>query len=384
MLPIVFAVGMFWALPQALAQGTSSLFHLGLGVRDVGFQLLTAIAKLTILIGWMLIIRRSPYIYRTFQYHGAEHKSIYTYESGKALSVENARQQTTLHPRCGTTFIVMVALVSIVVFSALGPLLPQLGLGKLADNLLFFALKLPFLPLGRGHHIRAAARARQVLHEGPRPNLALAGLPRAKDHHHRAGRRAARGRAVGPARHARTRAKGRPSRSRDGAELRRLRDTDDARRSACGMIPVAKLESIVRRYAELDQLLCDPKVFGDPQKLNSFNRERSGLSQIVEAFQEWRAVEKHVAEDREAMNDPELGPLVKQELPELEAKLEGIEQRLFVLLLPKDSQRRKEHAARNPRRHGRRRSRAVRRRFAAHVHALRRDARLAARAPVQQ
>jgi peptide chain release factor 1 len=102
------------------------------------------------------------------------------------------------------------------------------------------------------------------------------------------------------------------------------------------MIPVGKLESIVRRYAELDQLLCDPKVFGDPQKLNSFNRERSSLSNIVEAFNEWRAIEKHVAEDREAMNDPELGPLVKQELPELEEKLENLEQRIFVLLLPKD------------------------------------------------
>jgi len=102
------------------------------------------------------------------------------------------------------------------------------------------------------------------------------------------------------------------------------------------MIPVGKLESIVRRYAELDQLLCDPKVFGDPQKLNSFNRERSSLSNIVEAFNEWRAVEKHVAEDREAMNDPELGPLVKQELPELEEKLSQLEQRIFLLLLPKD------------------------------------------------
>ena len=102
------------------------------------------------------------------------------------------------------------------------------------------------------------------------------------------------------------------------------------------MIPVGKLESIVRRYAELDQLLCDPKVFGDQHKLNSFNKERSGLSNIVEAFQEWRAVEKHVAEDREALSDPELGPLVRQELPELEAKLVDIEQRIFVLLLPKD------------------------------------------------
>jgi uncharacterized protein YqhQ len=143
---VIFMIGLFWALPQAFAQGASSVLGLGLDVRDVRFQLLTAAAKLSILIGYMLLIRRLPEIYRVFQYHGAEHKSIFTYESGEALTVENARPKTTLHPRCGTTFIVMVALVSIIVFSALGPLLPHLGLSKLADNLLFFALKLPFLP----------------------------------------------------------------------------------------------------------------------------------------------------------------------------------------------------------------------------------------------
>ena len=145
-LSVVFAIGVFVALPQAFAAGASGLLGLNLDVRDVRFQLLTAAAKLTILIGYMLLIRRLPEIYRVFQYHGAEHKSIYTYESGEALTVENARPKTTLHPRCGTTFIVMVALVSIFVFSALGPLLPHLGVGKLADNLLFFAFKLPFLP----------------------------------------------------------------------------------------------------------------------------------------------------------------------------------------------------------------------------------------------
>jgi uncharacterized protein YqhQ len=145
-LSAVFAIGIFVALPQAFAAGASGVLGLGLDVRDVRFQLLTAAAKLTILIGYMLLIRRLPEIYRVFQYHGAEHKSIYTYESGEALTVDNARPKTTLHPRCGTTFIVMVALVSILVFSALGPLLPHLGGGKLADNLLFFAFKLPFLP----------------------------------------------------------------------------------------------------------------------------------------------------------------------------------------------------------------------------------------------
>ena len=145
-LSAAFAIGIFVALPQAFAAGASSLLGWGLDVRDVRFQLLTAAAKLSILIGYMLLIRRLPEIYRVFQYHGAEHKSIFTYESGEALTVDNARPKTTLHPRCGTTFIVMVALVSIFVFSALGPLLPHLGLGKLADNVLFFALKLPFLP----------------------------------------------------------------------------------------------------------------------------------------------------------------------------------------------------------------------------------------------
>ena len=147
MISVAFAIGLFVALPQAFAAGASSLFKLNLDVRSPLFQLLTASAKLTILVGYMLLIRRLPEIYRVFQYHGAEHKSIYTYESGAELTVENARSRTTLHPRCGTTFIVMVALVSILVFSALGPFLPQLGLGKLADNVLFFLLKLPFLPL---------------------------------------------------------------------------------------------------------------------------------------------------------------------------------------------------------------------------------------------
>lgn len=146
-LSIVFALGLFVALPQAFAAGTSHVFHLGLDVRQPLFQLITGAAKLGIVIGYMLVIRRLPEIRRVFQYHGAEHKSIYVYEGGQPLTVENARSKTTLHPRCGTTFLVMVALVSILVFTALGPFLPRVGLGALADNVLFFLMKLPFLPV---------------------------------------------------------------------------------------------------------------------------------------------------------------------------------------------------------------------------------------------
>lgn len=144
---IAMALAIFVALPQAFAQGVSSGLNLGLDVRSSQFQLLTGAAKLTIVVGYMLAIRRIPEIYRVFQYHGAEHKSIYAYEGGKSLALSDARPQTTLHPRCGSTFLVMTALVSILIFTAIGPLLPAVGLGRLGDNVAFFLMKLPFLPL---------------------------------------------------------------------------------------------------------------------------------------------------------------------------------------------------------------------------------------------
>lgn len=144
---ILLAIGLFVALPQFLATGANWLFGLGLDLRSAGFQVLTGMSKMLILVGYMFLIRQSSEFYRMFQYHGAEHKSIYTYEAGEELSVENARKKTTLHPRCGTTFLVMVALVSIVVFSALAPLLPNFGESLLLGNVLLLLLKLPFLPL---------------------------------------------------------------------------------------------------------------------------------------------------------------------------------------------------------------------------------------------
>jgi uncharacterized protein YqhQ len=146
-LSILFAVGLFVMLPQAFAAGTNAALGLGLDVRSAAFQALTGLGKITIVVGYMLLIRRIPEIYRVFQYHGAEHKAIHAYESGDGLSAEAARAKTTLHPRCGTTFLVMVALVSMIVFSAVGPLLPKFGGSALVDNVALFAIKLPFLPV---------------------------------------------------------------------------------------------------------------------------------------------------------------------------------------------------------------------------------------------
>lgn len=148
-LMLVMMIGFMIALPQAAAAGMNKLLGLNLDVQSPGFQAMTGAFKLTIVVGYLFVVRRVfPDIRRVFQYHGAEHKTISTYEAGEALTVENARAKTRLHPRCGTTFLVMVALVSILVFTAVGGFLPKINTGKVVlDNLLFFAEKLPFLPL---------------------------------------------------------------------------------------------------------------------------------------------------------------------------------------------------------------------------------------------
>ncbi|AKV00901.1 hypothetical protein AKJ09_07564 [Labilithrix luteola] len=148
-LMLVVMVVFLIALPQAAAAGMNKLLKFGLEVQSPGFQAMTGAFKLTIVIGYLFVIRRFlPDIRRVFQYHGAEHKTISTYEANEPLTVANARAKTTLHPRCGTTFLVMVALVSILVFTAVGGFLPKIQTGKvLLDNVIFFAEKLPFLPL---------------------------------------------------------------------------------------------------------------------------------------------------------------------------------------------------------------------------------------------
>ena len=148
---LVVAIAFFVALPQGAAAGVNRLAHLGLEVQSAGFQALTGAFKLAVVISYLLLIRRVREIRRVFQYHGAEHKTISTYEAGEALTVENARRKTTLHARCGTTFLVMVALVSILVFTAIGAALPRIHTGSiLLDNVAFFLLKLPFLPFIAG------------------------------------------------------------------------------------------------------------------------------------------------------------------------------------------------------------------------------------------
>ena len=151
-LMVILMVGFMIALPQAAAAGINRVLGLGLDIQSPGFQALTGGFKLAIVVGYLLLVRNAfADIRRVFQYHGAEHKTITTYEAKEPLTVESARAKTTLHPRCGTTFLVMVAMVSILVFTAVGGFLPKIQTGNAAlDNVIFFLEKLPFLPLIAG------------------------------------------------------------------------------------------------------------------------------------------------------------------------------------------------------------------------------------------
>ncbi len=147
--PMLFIMIAFLiALPQVTAAGIMKVLHVDWPVTSVQFQALTGGVKLGIVLGYLLLIRRMADIRRVFQYHGAEHKTISTYEANEPLDVEHARAKTTLHPRCGTTFLVMVVIISIFVFSVLGAIVPPIHTSsKLLDNALFLLVKLPSLPI---------------------------------------------------------------------------------------------------------------------------------------------------------------------------------------------------------------------------------------------
>lgn len=104
---------LFFYLPLFLAELT--------GVKgSIAFNLVDGVFRLVIFLGYLLMIARWKEMKRVFMYHGAEHKTIYVYENNQDLTVANARPYTTLHPRCGTSFLLVVMLVSILVFSLLG------------------------------------------------------------------------------------------------------------------------------------------------------------------------------------------------------------------------------------------------------------------------
>src|SRR4051794_33711147 len=102
------------------------------------------------------------------------------------------------------------------------------------------------------------------------------------------------------------------------------------------MLPIDKLEQLSRRYLELDDLLCDPRVLADRVQLSKLNKERTDIEPVVQAFGRHRELEKKIQEDEEALSDPELREMVELELPELQAQRKTLEGEIQLLLLPTD------------------------------------------------
>ncbi len=162
---LAFSIFLFVLLPFWLAGSLRRV-----GVSDVLVNLLEAVLRLLIFMAYMLLISRMKDIQRTFSYHGAEHKCINCIESGMDLTVENVMKSSRQHRRCGTSFLLITVLISIVVFLIL-------GLFGIQSGALRLILRLVLIPVIAGlsyEFLRYTAA-----HEGPvvdvlvQPGLAL-------------------------------------------------------------------------------------------------------------------------------------------------------------------------------------------------------------------
>ena len=109
---IILCIGIFMVLPTFLGGAVTNLLHGDATLRSV----IEGVIKIIIFVGYMFLVSQMKDIKRVFMYHGAEHKTINCFESGEELTVENVRHNSRFHKRCGTSFLVIVMLVSIILF----------------------------------------------------------------------------------------------------------------------------------------------------------------------------------------------------------------------------------------------------------------------------
>jgi len=147
-LGMAMSIGLFFLLPMVVGS-----FFDGIITGTLALNLIEGLVRIVIFMGYMLLVSRMEEMKRVFAYHGAEHKTIRCYEAGLPLSVENVRDQTRLHPRCGTSFLLVVMVISILVFSvassALLQVIPALAAmrGSFLYRLIMIVFKLLLLPV---------------------------------------------------------------------------------------------------------------------------------------------------------------------------------------------------------------------------------------------
>lgn len=164
-LSLVLSIGLFILLPTAITQGLQWIFEkFGMGdFAKTGTFIGTTegIVKMAIFLAYMYLVSKMEDIKRVFEYHGAEHKTIACYEAGEELTVENVRKHTRFHPRCGTSFLLIVMVVSIAIYA----LLPKFNeYGKLLQLIFRMGSRLLLLPVVAGisyEFIKLAGRSQK-------------------------------------------------------------------------------------------------------------------------------------------------------------------------------------------------------------------------------
>ena len=142
------SVVLFFLLPMLISGFLDGVIH-----SNLGLNLIEGVIRMAIFMVYMFLMSRIGEMRRVFSYHGAEHKTIRCYEAGLPLTVENVRKMTRFHPRCGTSFLLVIMVISILIFSIASSLLLTLfpGLnalrGSFGYRLLMIAFKLLLLPL---------------------------------------------------------------------------------------------------------------------------------------------------------------------------------------------------------------------------------------------
>ncbi|MGZ6072212.1 MAG: DUF1385 domain-containing protein [Myxococcaceae bacterium] len=158
----LFMVALFIAAPHLLTLGLFKLLGRDPSLKGLLFHLVDGVFRIGILVGWLALVARTKDARRLFQYHGAEHKAIWTYESKLPLTVENARRFTTQHPRCGTSFLFVVVGVAVLLHVLVLPFVPTISSVGALQTLFVLGLKilLAFPVAGIGYELqKRSARA---------------------------------------------------------------------------------------------------------------------------------------------------------------------------------------------------------------------------------
>lgn len=147
-LGLAMSIGLFFLLPMVVGSLLTNWIQ-----SNLLLNLIEGLVRIVLFTTYIILVSKMKDMKRVFSYHGAEHKTIRCYEAGLPLTVENIQKQTRLHPRCGTSFLLVVMILSILVFSvssaALLSIVPKLALmrGSFLYSLIMVCFKLLLLPL---------------------------------------------------------------------------------------------------------------------------------------------------------------------------------------------------------------------------------------------